>query len=105
MFPLQAGQISYEEAILAKQQLLQRRKEHVQQLQEQSRMLMQQFWAQRREEQAEMRRLVEATSAAHGNVREARERLTAVKRKIGVSVGVVGGCGCWLQVCSEASIA
>ena len=44
---------------------------------------MQQYFAQKRDDQQEMRRLVEATTAGQQNIREAKNRLTAMKRKIG----------------------
>lgn len=83
LISLQAGQISYEEAILARQQLIQDRKEQVQKFQDESRRLMDGYFAQKSEEQQEMRRLVEATTAGQQNVREARNKLTAMKQKIG----------------------
>ena len=44
---------------------------------------MRQYFAQRDEEQREMRRLVEATMAGHQNTREARKKLYIMKQKIG----------------------
>ena len=62
---------------------MQDKREQVQRLHEHSQQLMQQYFAQKREEQLEMRRLVEATTAGQQNVREARNKLTAMKQKIG----------------------
>ena len=82
-FKFQAGQISHEEAILAKQQCIQDKKDLVQRLRNESQELMGQYFAQKQHEKQEMRRLVEATSAGQQNVREARARLTEMKLKIG----------------------
>ncbi len=45
--------------------------------------MMRGYFSQRAEEQVEMRRLVEATMAAHQSTREARDKLQAMKQKIG----------------------
>lgn len=70
---------------MARQQLIQDRKEQVQRFQDQSRQLMERYFAQKSEEQQEMRRLVEATTAGQQNVREARKKLTAMKQIIGIN--------------------
>lgn len=44
---------------------------------------MQDYFAQREEERRELRRLVEATMAAHHSTREAKSQLQKMKRKIG----------------------
>ena len=44
---------------------------------------MRQYFAQREEEQQEMRRLVEATMASHQSTKEAKKKLQAMKQKIG----------------------
>lgn len=80
---MQAGQISYEEAILAKQQFIQNQKEEVQKFRDKSRELMEHYFVQKMDEQVEMRRLVEATTAGQQNVKDARAKLTAMKQKIG----------------------
>lgn len=77
---MQAGQISYEEAILAKQQFIQNQKEEVQKFRDKSRELMEHYFVQKMDEQVEMRRLVEATTAGQQNV---KAKLTAMKQKIG----------------------
>lgn len=79
----QAGQISHEEAFLAKQQCIQDKQDLVQKLRCTSQELMGQYFAQKQHEKVEMRRLVEATSAGQHNVREARAKLTEMKQKIG----------------------
>ena len=61
----------------------------------QSEELMREYFAQRGEERREMRRLVEATMAAHHGAREARTQLQTIKRKIGECVCVcVRACVC-----------
>ena len=71
----------------------------------QSESLMRTYFAEREEQQRELRRLVEATMASHHSTREARSQLQTMKRSIG---GWVGG-GEWMCpnvcvcVCSSAS--
>lgn len=55
----------------------------MQQLKEESEALMRQYFAQREEEQQEMRRLVEATMAGHQSTKEAKRKLQIMKQKIG----------------------
>ena len=82
-FLIQAGQISYEEAILAKQQCIQDKRDEAQKFREECRELMAHYFSQKIEEKNEMRRLVEATTAGQKNIKEARIKLTAMKQKIG----------------------
>ena len=55
----------------------------MQQLKEESEALMRQYFAQREEEQQEMRRLVEATMVGHQSTKEAKRKLQIMKQKIG----------------------
>ena len=80
---IQEGQLSYEEAIIAKQNHVRETQGRVQQLKEEYEALMRQYFAQREEEQVEMRRLVEATMASHQSTKEAKKKLQAMKQKIG----------------------
>ena len=75
--------MSYEEAIIAKQNHVRETHGRVQRLKEESEALMRQYFAQREEEQQEMRRLVEATMAAHQSTKEAKRKLQIMKQKIG----------------------
>lgn len=75
--------MSYEEAIIAKQNHVLEIHGRVQQLKEESEALMRQYFAQREEEQQEMRRLVEATMAGHQSTKEAKRKLQTMKQKIG----------------------
>ena len=75
--------MSYEEAIIAKQNHVCEIHNRVQQLKEESEALMRQYFAQREEEQQEMRRLVEATMAGHQSTKEAKRKLQIMKQKIG----------------------
>lgn len=79
----QEGQLSYEEAIIAKQNHARETREKVAQLKEQSDKMMRAYFAQREEEQKELRRLVEGTMAGHQNTKEARLKLQTMKQKIG----------------------
>ncbi len=89
VFVFKAGQISHEEAFLAKQQSIQDKKDMVQKLRSESQEVMAQYFTQKEHEKLEMRRLVEATSAGQTNVREARAKLTAMKQKIGMLLYVL----------------
>lgn len=82
-FVLQKGQLSYEEAIIARQNHINENRERVQLAKEESDVLMKQYFAQREEEQREMRRLVEATMAGHQSTKESRQKLQVMKQKIG----------------------
>lgn len=75
--------MSYEEAIIAKQNHLREVQGRVQLLKEESEALMRQYFAQQEEEQQEMRRLVEATMAGHQSTKEAKMKLQLMKQKIG----------------------
>ncbi len=79
----QEGQLSYEEAIIAKQNYTREKREKVGQVKEETQEMMRAYFSQRAEEQAEMRQLVEATMTAHQTTKEARGKLKAMKQKIG----------------------
>ena len=50
--------------------------------------MMKQYFAQREEEQQEMRRLVEATMAGHQSTKESKRKLQVMKQKIGTGSSV-----------------
>ncbi len=58
-------------------------RERVGVVKEQTDEMMRTYFAQRAEEQLEMRQLVEATMAGHQSTREARAKLQTMKQKMG----------------------
>jgi len=80
---LQEGQLSYEEAIIAKKRNVEENRQMARKFRYESEKLMRQYFEQRREDQQEMRRLVEATMKGHHNTQLMKDKLTAMKRKIG----------------------
>ncbi|XP_064382456.1 cilia- and flagella-associated protein 99-like isoform X1 [Halichondria panicea] len=76
------GQLSYEEAIISKQNYTREMRERVGVVKEQTDEMMRTYFAQRAEEQLEMRQLVEATMAGHQSTREARAKLQTMKQKM-----------------------
>lgn len=76
------GQLSYEEAIIAKQQHGKEMRDRVVLSKKETELMMSQYLSGREEEQREMRRLVEATMSGHQQTREARQRLQALKRRM-----------------------
>ena len=58
----------------------------MQQFRTQSQEFVEQYFVKRQHEKQEMRRLVEATSAELQNVKEARAKLTAMKKQIGMLI-------------------
>lgn len=81
--PQQEGQLSYEEAIIAKQTHSKEMREKVSQIKEQLAEMMNVYFSRREEEQKEMRQLVEDTMSGHQNTKEAKSKLQAMKQKIG----------------------
>lgn len=80
---VQEGQLSYEEAIIAKQNHTRETRERVGLIKEQMEEMMKTYFSQRAEEQKELRQLVEDTMAGHKSTREARTKLQNMKQKIG----------------------
>ncbi|XP_077992467.1 cilia- and flagella-associated protein 99-like [Glandiceps talaboti] len=77
-----AGKLSHEEAILARQQLIQENKQKVQEMKEEANRLMQEYLEKRLEEEETMKGLVEDVLMSHQNAKDAKGKLTAYKRKI-----------------------
>ncbi|KAI6652049.1 hypothetical protein LOD99_4594 [Oopsacas minuta] len=76
------GRITYEEAIIAKQQLSEDNKVLVEQLKEERQALLEEYFKQREEEKKKMQRLVEEIAAGKENAKLAQENLKEMKRKI-----------------------
>lgn len=81
--PPQEGQLSYEEAIIAKKKYIEENYQLARKFRDESEELMARYFEQCKEEQLEMRRLVEATTKGHQNTQLMREKLTAMKRRVG----------------------
>eukprot|EP00118_Oscarella_pearsei_P022390 m.258268 g.258268 ORF g.258268 m.258268 type:complete len:669 (+) comp40413_c2_seq41:4483-6489(+) len=76
------GQISHEEAILARQQLGQGNRQRVLEMKEESSRLMQIYLQQRLEEEQGMRKLVEEVISGHQNTKESMAKMREIKQKI-----------------------
>ncbi|XP_019859478.1 PREDICTED: cilia- and flagella-associated protein 99-like isoform X2 [Amphimedon queenslandica] len=76
------GQLSYEEAIIAKQTFIQETKDKVALMKEESEQFMREYFKRRDDERKEMRRLVEATMLGHQNVKEAKIKLQQMKQRL-----------------------
>ena len=91
---LQAGQLSYEEAIIAKQAYHQENKEKVKVIKEESKQIMNTYFREQEEQQKEMRKLVETIAEGRENVKEAKDKLQKMKQSIGMPVFVCVGVVC-----------
>ena len=83
---LQAGQLSYEEAIIAKQAYHQENKEKVKIIKEESEQIMSAYFREQEEQRKEMRKLVETIAEGRENVKEAKDKLQKMKQNIGMPV-------------------
>jgi hypothetical protein len=76
------GQLSREEAIIARQSLAEENKVKVRKMKEEADQLMQLYLQRRLEEEQGMRKLVEAILSGHQNAKEAKQRVKEIKQKI-----------------------
>ncbi|KAK3705681.1 hypothetical protein QZH41_009514, partial [Actinostola sp. cb2023] len=76
------GKLSYEEAILARQNLIRENQERVKQIKQETQEMMNEFVKKNLEQKQEMRQLVEDTTEGHQNTKEARKKLREFKQKI-----------------------
>uniref|UniRef100_K1Q724 Cilia- and flagella-associated protein 99 n=1 Tax=Magallana gigas TaxID=29159 RepID=K1Q724_MAGGI len=76
------GKLSHEEAILARQDLIQENKQKVKSMKEETEKMMQDYLQKKFSEEKEMRQLVEDTMQGHKNAKEATKKLREYKRKI-----------------------
>ena len=77
------GQLSYEEAIIAKNKYIEVNRQLARKFRDESEQLMGGYLEQCKEDQEKMRRQVEATIKGHKDTQLSREKLTAMKRKFG----------------------
>lgn len=76
------GQLSYEEAIIARQNFIQDTRDKVYQMKEESEQLMMEYFCHRDDHKKEMRKLVETVMQGHQNAQEAKIKLQKMKQKI-----------------------
>ncbi|XP_032240106.2 cilia- and flagella-associated protein 99 isoform X1 [Nematostella vectensis] len=76
------GKLSYEDAILARQNLIKDNKQKVSEIKKQTQEMMNRYLQQKLENEHEMRKLVENTMEGHQNTKEARKKLQDYKHKI-----------------------
>ncbi|XP_069832490.1 cilia- and flagella-associated protein 99 [Dendropsophus ebraccatus] len=76
------GKLSREEAVLARQNLIQENKKKALMKKEETEMLMRQYAEKRLQEEKEMRDLVEQVSEGHKNTKQARLKLQKYKQQI-----------------------
>lgn len=76
------GQLSHEEAKIAKQNFIKLTQQNTQLLKEESERMMAAYFEQQVEQKKEMRRLVETITLGHQNVKEAKQRLQEMKQQI-----------------------
>ncbi|TRY57918.1 hypothetical protein DNTS_014428 [Danionella cerebrum] len=76
------GRISYEEALLARQRVLDRNHLKVQQTKEETAELMQKYAEKRMKEEKEMRELVQQVALGHKNSKAAKAKLQEIKQRI-----------------------
>ncbi|XP_071946919.1 cilia- and flagella-associated protein 99-like [Antedon mediterranea] len=80
------GKLSHEEAILARQSLIQDNRQKVLKMKEEAEEMMQEYVARRLDEEKVLRELVEDVLAGHQNAKEAKQKLQNYKRKIAEEV-------------------
>ncbi|KXJ14416.1 cilia- and flagella-associated protein 99 [Exaiptasia diaphana] len=76
------GKLSYEEAILARQNLIKENQERVLQIKQETQEMMNEYMKKKLDQEQEMRKLVEDTMEGHQNTKEARKKLREFKQKI-----------------------
>lgn len=76
------GKLSYEEAILAKQNLIQENKTKVAQMKKEAETLMQQYLEQKLQEEQMVKNLVGQTLEGHKSTKDAKKKLQESKRKL-----------------------
>lgn len=76
------GKLSYEEAIVARQNLIKENQNKVAEIKEETREMIKEYLENKFKEEKEMRRLVEETMQSHQNTKEARRKLQLYKQKL-----------------------
>ncbi|XP_028391310.1 cilia- and flagella-associated protein 99-like [Dendronephthya gigantea] len=76
------GMLSYEEAIMARQNLIRENQSKVAEIKEETREMIKEYLEKKFKEEQDMRRLVEETMQGHQNTKESRKRLQNYKQKL-----------------------
>lgn len=76
------GKLSYEDAIMARQNLIKENQSKVVEIKEETREMIKEYLEKKFREEEEMRRLVEETMLSHQNTKEARKKLQVYKAKL-----------------------
>ncbi|CAB3977127.1 Hypothetical predicted protein [Paramuricea clavata] len=76
------GLLSYEDAIMARQNLIKENQSKVAEIKEETREMIKEYLENKFKQEQDMRRLIEATMQGHENTKEARKRLQAYKQKL-----------------------
>ncbi|KAK6186208.1 hypothetical protein SNE40_008293 [Patella caerulea] len=77
-----AGKLSYEEAIIARQNLTKENQQRVLEMKEETQQIMQEYLERRFKEEQEMRQLVEQTMQGHKNTKNSKKKLQEYKQSI-----------------------
>ncbi|XP_050399587.1 cilia- and flagella-associated protein 99 [Patella vulgata] len=77
-----AGKLSYEEAIIARQNLTKENQQRVLEMKEETQQIMQEYLERRFKEEQEMRHLVEQTMQGHKNTKTSMKKLQEYKQSI-----------------------
>lgn len=76
------GKLSHEEAILARQNIIQENKQRVAEIKEETQKMMERYLEEKFKEEQQMRQLVEDTMKGHKNAKESQKKLQEYKQKI-----------------------
>lgn len=76
------GKLSHEEAILARQNIIEENRRRVAEVKEETQQMMERYLEEKFQEEQQMRQLVEDTMKGHKNAKEAQKKLQEYKQKI-----------------------
>ena len=76
------GMLSYEDAIMARQNLIKENQSKVAEIKEETKEMIKKYLENKFKQEQDMRRLVEETMQSHQNTKESRKRLQAYKQKL-----------------------
>lgn len=76
------GKLSHEEAILARQNIIEENRRRVAEIKEETQQMMERYLEEKFQEEQQMRQLVEDTMKGHKNAKEAQKKLQEYKQKI-----------------------
>ncbi|XP_052227633.1 cilia- and flagella-associated protein 99-like isoform X1 [Dreissena polymorpha] len=76
------GKLSHEEAILARQNIVEENKQRVSEMKEETQKMMERYLEEKFKEEQQMKQLVEDTMQGHKNAKESKRKLKEYKQKI-----------------------